>query len=130
MGYPPLLEFIERNSSNLFLRHTLPEKMIDNTNNAAEIVFSIFKPQYKVMKRFQMEHRLTLIYSLRHNFRKFPRGKRKGLFPIQLEGLDIPTDDWSELIFQENKDFRVDPDSIAQYLEKQAIRGVVPNLHP
>lgn len=33
------LNFIERNSKGLFLYKKLPEKKIDNTNNAAEIVF-------------------------------------------------------------------------------------------
>ena len=30
------------------------------------------------------------------------KDKRKGLSFIQLEGLDIPMDDWSNLIFSEN----------------------------
>jgi hypothetical protein len=48
----PMLGFIERNSKHLFFYKKLPEKEIDNTNNAAEIVFSLFKPQYKTMKEF------------------------------------------------------------------------------
>jgi len=57
----PMLNFIQRNSKNLFLYKKLPEKRkaedisplkIDNTNNAAEIVFSLLKPQYKLMKQF------------------------------------------------------------------------------
>ena len=50
----PCLSFIERNSSNLFLYKKLPEKMIEYVNNADEIIFSLFKPQYKVMKEFQI----------------------------------------------------------------------------
>jgi len=50
----PCLSFIERNSSNLFPYKKLPEKMIEYTNNADEIIFSLFKPQYKVMKEFQI----------------------------------------------------------------------------
>ena len=50
----PCLDFIERNSKGLFLYKRLPEKEIEHTNNAAEIIFSLFKPQYKVMKEFQI----------------------------------------------------------------------------
>jgi len=48
----PCLDFIERNSKGLFLYKRLPEKMIEHTSNTAEIIFSLFKPQYKVMKEF------------------------------------------------------------------------------
>ncbi len=111
-----MLGFIEKNSKDLFLYKKLPERGIDNTNNAAEIVFSLFKPQYKVMKQFQIRGGAQAhfdLFTLRHNFRKFPRGKRRGSSPAQLEGLDLPIDDWSELIFSENKDFKIDPDSTA-----------------
>jgi len=50
----PMLSFIERNSRGLFLYKRLPKKKIERTNNAAEIIFSLFKPQYKVMKEFQI----------------------------------------------------------------------------
>jgi len=94
----PMLNFIERNSKNLFLYKKFPGKKIDNTNNAAEIVFSLFKSQYKIMKQFQIRGGAQAhfdLFILRHNFRKFPRGKRKGSSPAQLEGLDPPIDDWS-----------------------------------
>ena len=128
----PMLKFIERNSKNLFLYKKLPEKGIDNTNNAAEIVFSLFKPQYKIMKQFQVRGGAQAhfdLFTLRHNFRKFPRGKRKGSSPAQLEGLDPPIDDWSELIYPEDEDSRIDPDTISQYLKRQEKAGVKANLH-
>jgi len=102
----PMLKFIERNSKNLFLYKKLPEKGIDNTNNAAEIIFSLFKPQYKIMKQFQIRGGAQAyfdLFTLRHNFRKFPRGKRKGSSPAQLEGLDIQVDDWSDLLYMQDK---------------------------
>jgi len=126
-----MLNFIQRNSKNLFLYKRFPEKKIDNTNNAAEIVFSLFKPQYKVMKQFQIRGGAQAhfdLFTLRHNFRKFPRGKRKGSSPAQLEGLDLPIDDWSELIFSRDEDFRIDPESITQYLKKQLVEKEVANL--
>jgi len=52
----PMLSFIERNSRGLFLYKRLLNKKIEHTNNAAEIIFSLFKPQYKVMKEFQIPH--------------------------------------------------------------------------
>ena len=100
------LKFIERNSKNLFLYKKLPKKRIDNTNNAAEIIFSLFKPQYKIMKQFQIRGRAQAhfdLFALRHNFRKFPRGKRKGPSPVQLEGLDTQVDDWSDLLYMQDK---------------------------
>lgn len=51
-GACPCLNFIERSSKGLFLYKKLSEKEIEHTNNAAEIIFSLFKPQYKVMKEF------------------------------------------------------------------------------
>lgn len=43
------------------------------------------------------------LFTLRHNFRKFPnRGRHRGLSPIQVEGLNIPIDDWSDLVFSED----------------------------
>ncbi|MEA1965478.1 MAG: hypothetical protein U9O41_10225, partial [Candidatus Aerophobetes bacterium] len=50
----PMLNFIERNSKGLFLYKRFPEKEIEDTNNAAEMIFSLFKPQYKIMKEFQI----------------------------------------------------------------------------
>lgn len=127
-----MLGFIERNSKNLFFYKKLPGKKIDNTNNAAEIVFSLFKPQYKIMKQFQIRNGTQAhfdLFTLRHNFRVFPRGKRKGSSPVQLEGLDPPINDWSELIYLEDEDSRVDPDTISRYLEKQDTTRVATNLH-
>ena len=127
-----MLKFIERNSNNLFLYKRFPERKIDNTNNAAGIVFSLFKPQYKIMKEFQIRGGAQAhfdLFTLRHNFRVFPRGERKGSSPAQLEGLNPPTDDWSELIYPEDEDSRLDPDTISQCLEKQDKAGAAANLH-
>jgi len=57
------------------------------------------------MKQFQIRGGAQAhfdLFTLRHNFRKFPRGKGKGISFAQLEGLDVPIDDWSELIFSES----------------------------
>jgi len=84
------------------------------------------------MKQFQVRGGAQVhfgLLTLRHNFRKFPRGKRKGFCPAQLEGLDIPIDDWSEFIFLENEGSKIDP-NITQRLEKQVIEGAAANLHP
>jgi len=103
-----MLSFIGRNPKNLFLYKRFPEKMIEHTNNAAEIIFSLFKPQYKVMKQFQISWRWRAqahfnLFTLRHNFRVFPRGKRKGFSPIQLEGLNISLNDFSFLLYSGDK---------------------------
>jgi len=102
----PCLDFIERNSKGLFLYKRLPEKKIEHTNNAAEIIFSLFKPQYKVMKEFQIPWGAQAhfnLFTLRHNFRVFSRGKRKGFSPVQLEGLNISLNEWSDLLYSEDK---------------------------
>jgi len=59
------------------------------------------------MKEFQIPHGAQAhfnLFTLRHNFRAFPRGKRKGFSPIQLEGLNISLNDWSDLLCSEDKD--------------------------
>jgi len=84
---------------SLFLYKRLPEKEIEHTNNVAEIIFSLFKPQYKVMKEFQIPWGAQAhfnLFTLRHLFRAFPRGKRKGYSPIQLEGLNISLNEWED----------------------------------
>jgi len=56
------------------------------------------------MKQFQIRGGAQAhfdLFILRHNFRKFPRGKRKGISFAQLEELDVPIDDWLEVIFPE-----------------------------
>jgi len=76
-----MLSFIERNSKSLFLYKKFLEKEVEYTNNVAEIVFSLFKPQYKVMKQFQIQDGVQThfdLFALRHNFRKFLRGKKGG----------------------------------------------------
>jgi len=96
-----MLSFIERNSKGLFLYKRFPEKEIEHTNNAAEIIFSLFKPQCKVMKQFQTPEGTQAhlnFFTLRHNFRVFPRGKRKGYSPVRLEGLNVSLNDWSVLL--------------------------------
>ena len=102
------LSFIERNrnSKSLFLYREFLEKEIEHTHNAAKIIFSLFKPQYKVIKQFQIRGGAQAhfgFFTLRHNFRKFPRGKRKGSSPAQLEGLNISLNDWSDLHNFEDK---------------------------
>ena len=102
----PVLDFIERNSKGLFLYKKLPEKKMEHTDNAAGIIFSLFKPQYKVMKQFQIPEGAQAhfnLFTLRHNFRAFPRGKRKGFTPIQLKGLNVSLNDWSDLLYSEGK---------------------------
>ncbi|MEA1964743.1 MAG: hypothetical protein U9O41_06415 [Candidatus Aerophobetes bacterium] len=97
-----MLSFIERNSRGLFLYKRLPKEKIEHTNNAAEIIFSLFKPQYKMMKEFRIPNGTQAhfnLFTLRHNFRAFPRGKRKGFSPVQLEGLNVSLNDWSELLY-------------------------------
>jgi len=101
-----VLKFIERNSKNLFLYKKLPEKRIDNTNNASLRLYLVFfKPQYKVMKQFQIRGGAQAhfdLFTLRYNFRKFPRGKRKGISFVQLEGLNISLNDWSDLLYSQD----------------------------
>lgn len=79
-----MLDFIERNSRGLFLYKRFPEKMIEYTNNAAEVIFSVFKLSHKVMKGFQtlegVQTHLNL-FTLRRNFRAFPGRKAKRIFP-------------------------------------------------
>jgi len=102
----PCLHFIERNSRGLFLYKRFPKKVIEHTNNAAEIIFSLFKPQYKVMKQFQTPEGTQAhfnLFTLRHNFRTFPRGKRKGYSPIQLEELNVSLNNWSDLLYSGDK---------------------------
>ncbi len=101
-----MLDFIERNSKGLFPYKRFPEKEIEDTNNDAEMIFSLFKPQYKIMKQFQTPEGVQAhlnLFTLRHNFRVFPRGKRKGYSPIQLEGLNVALNDWSDLLYSKDK---------------------------
>lgn len=99
-------DFIERNSRSLFLYKRLPKEEIGHTNNAAEIIFSLFKRQYRMMKEFQIPHGAQAhfnLFTLRHNFRAFPRGKRKRYSPVQLEGLNISLNDWCDLLYSEDE---------------------------
>ena len=60
----------------------------------------------KVMKEFQTPWGAQAhfnLFTLRHPFRAFPRGKRKGYSPIQLEGLSISLNDWSDLLYSGDK---------------------------
>lgn len=100
----PCLDFIERNLKGLFLYKRLPEKEMEHTNNAAEIIFSLFKPQYKVIKKFQIPWGARAhfnLFTLRHNFRAFPRRKRKGHSPAQVKGLNVSLNDWSDLLYSD-----------------------------
>ncbi len=77
------------------------------------------------MKQFQIRGGAQAhfdLFTLRHNFRVFPRGKRKGLSPARLEGLDVRVDDWSELIYPE-EDSRIDLDTIFQSFKRQEKEG-------
>lgn len=99
----PMLDFIDRNWQGLFWHKRYPEKEIENTNNGAEIINSLFKPHYKIMKHLEkrestQDHFET--FTLRNNIRVFQRGKRKGYSPLQLEGIQTKITDWTELIWE------------------------------
>ena len=58
------------------------------------------------MKEFQIPRGAQAhfnLFTLRHNFRVFPRGKRKGYSPIQLEGLNISLNEWPDLLYSRDK---------------------------
>jgi len=58
------------------------------------------------MKEFQTPEGVQIhlnLFTLRHNFRVFPRGKRKGFSPVQLEGLNASLNDWSDLLYLGNR---------------------------
>lgn len=51
---------------------------------------------YKVMKQFQTAEGVQThrsLFTLRHPFRAFPRGRRKGFSPVQLEGVNVSLND-------------------------------------
>lgn len=103
----PMLEFIDRNWQNLFLYKKYPDKEIENTNNGAEIIYSLFKPHYKIMKYLQkatsaQDH--FEAFTLRRNLRVFERGKRAGKNPLQLEGIQTNGTDWTDLIWGEKSE--------------------------
>ena len=57
------------------------------------------------MKQFQIRGGAEAhfdLFTLRHNFRRFPRGKRKGSSFVQLEGLNISLNDWSDLLYSQD----------------------------
>jgi len=101
MGTSHVKLYQEEFKRSLSLQKT-SKKKIEHTNNAAEIIFSLFKPQYKVMKEFQIPWGAQAhfnLFTLRHNFRAFPRGKKRGFSPVQLEGLNISLNDWFDLLY-------------------------------
>jgi len=55
----------------------------------------------KKINVFKISYEVSL--SLRRNFRAFPRGKRKGFSPVQLEGLNASLNDWSDFLYSGNK---------------------------
>jgi len=58
------------------------------------------------MKEFQIPEGVQIhlnLFTLRHNFRIFPWGKRKGFSPVQLEGLNVSLNDWSNLLYLGDK---------------------------
>jgi len=96
----------ERNSKDVFLYKWLPEKIVEHTNNAAEIIFSLFSSQYKAMKEFRTPKRAQAYrncLTLRYNFRIFSRGKQRGLAPVQVEGLSASLNDRSEFLYPEDE---------------------------
>ena len=103
----PMFKFIENNWKSLFIYKKYPGKAIENTSNTCEIIFSLLKPLYKVMKHLRTPTTTQEYFEpfvLRHNFRIFQRGKRKGFSPIQLEGIRINVTDWTELIWGNRQD--------------------------
>lgn len=103
----PFVDFIDRNGKNLFWYKRCPEKGIENTNNGAEIINSLLKPHYKIMKHLENENSTQDYFEtflLRNNLRVFQRGKRKGYSPLQLEGIQTKTTDWTDLIWGEKSD--------------------------
>lgn len=106
MSQKALKEVFEFRKRNPKFKKNPKDKEIEHTNNAAEIIFNLFKPQYKVMKQFQAPGGAQAhfsLFTLRHNFRAFPRGKRKGFSPIQIEALNVSLSDWSDLLYSEDK---------------------------
>lgn len=104
----PMLDFIQNHWYNLFLYKKYPEAEIENTNNGAEMIFSLFKPSYKIMKHLQKDDSAQgyfEVFTLRNNFRIFERGKRKGFSPIQLEGVGLNVTDWTDLIWGANSEW-------------------------
>jgi len=87
-----MLDFIQRNSKGLFLYKKLPEKEIEHTNNGAEIIFSLFNPQYKVMKEFQTPEGVQIhlnLLTLRHILESFLGESAKD---IPLSSLKLKSD--------------------------------------
>jgi len=63
---------------------------------------SLFKPQYKATKQFQIPQGRQAdfnLFTLRHNFRVFPRGKRRRFLRAQFEGLNVSLNDWFGLLY-------------------------------
>ena len=121
-----MLDFIDRNWQSLFLYKKYPDKEIENTNNGAEIIYSLFKPHYKIMKHLQkatsaQDHFET--FTLRHNFRVFQRGKRAGKSPLQLEGIETGEVDWTDLIWRDNSE------ELLKKIETSALRNRVRRQH-
>ena len=122
----PILGFINRNWQNLFLYKKYPDERIENTNNGAEIIYSLFKPHYKIMKHLQradsaQDHFET--FTLRHNFRVFQRGKRAGKNPLQLEGIQTNSTDWTDLIWGEK------PEELLEEIEGSALKKRLNKQH-
>jgi hypothetical protein len=123
----PMLDFIDRNWEGLFWYKRYPEKEIENTNNGAEIINSLFKPHYKIMKHLErkestQDHLETFV--LRNNIRVFQRGKRKGYSPLQLEGIPTKVTDWTELIWGEDPEGALKDIEVSMLLKDlQGLRG-------
>lgn len=97
---------MSRNSKGLFLYKRLPDEEIEHSNDAVEIIFSFFKPQYKVMKEFQILEGVQThfnLFTLRHNFRLFLGKSERGFPPVQLEGLNVSLNEWPDLLYSGDK---------------------------
>lgn len=121
----PFVNFIDRNWKDLFWYKRCPEREIENTNNGAEIINSLFKPHYKIMKHLEKRNSTQghfEMFVLRNNIRVFQRGKRKGYSPLQLEGVQTKVIDWTELIWGENPEGLLKEIEVSSLVSKGADR--------
>ena len=71
-----------------FLLQKVSGKMIEHTNNVAEIIFSLFKPQYKVVKQSQTPEGVQAylhLFTLRHNSGSFLRESERDFLLLNLK---------------------------------------------
>ncbi len=65
------------------------------SSSAAECVNSLLRPHFET-HRYTDQKMLELLRFL-HNVHRFPRGKRAGLAPAELVGIELPADPWTLL---------------------------------